>query len=338
MKKQILILWLVLISTMVYSQLNVDSLVQVGIRYHDDGQYNKAIEAYKTALEIEPNSPLVNYEIAMTYMSVNDYDNSIKHSDKVIELNDKYLLQTYILKGTCLDNMGKTEESISLFKKGIRKFGDHHLLYYNLGLNYYNLKEYDKAEDALTKAINTKPDHPSSHLLLGYVMANKNQKVKSILCLHYFLFLEPGSERSKTAYTLMQEQFSGNVEKNKENPKELTIYIDPNQSDSEFESAEMMISLLEVSKSLDENKEKSEDEMFIENTKSFFLILGELNKKKNKGLWWDFYVPIFYEFAQSGHIDTYCYYISQSSIEAAIEWLENNEKKTNEFGDWLKEQ
>lgn len=338
MKKQILVLALVLISTLVYSQLKVDSLVQVGIRYHDDGQYNKAIEAYKTALEIEPNSPLVNYEIAMTYMSVKDYDNSIKHSDKVIELNDNYLLQTYILKGTCLDNMGKTEESISLFKKGIRKFGDHHLLYYNLGLNYYNLKEYDKAEEALTKAINTKPDHPSSHLLLGFVMADKNQKVKSILCLHYFLFLEPGSERSETAYTLMHEQLSGNVSRDKEKPNDIHIFVDPNQSDSEFRPALVMISMLEASKSLDKNKEKSEEEMFIENTKSLFLFLGELNKKKNKGLWWDFYIPTFYEFAQSGHIDTYCYYISQSSNDAAIEWLKNNEKKINEFGDWLKEQ
>jgi tetratricopeptide (TPR) repeat protein len=166
MKKQILILGLILISTLIYSQTDIDSLVQIGIKYHDNGQYDKAIETYKTALEIEPNSALINYEIAMTYMYAKDYKNAVKHSDKVIETNDKFLLQAYITKGSCLDYLGKTKESIKLYEKGIKEFGDHYLLYYNLGYTYYNLKEYDKAEEALINAINTKSDHASSHLLL----------------------------------------------------------------------------------------------------------------------------------------------------------------------------
>ncbi len=338
MKKQILILGLVLISTVTYSQVNVDSLVQVGIQYHDNGQFDQAIETYKIALEIEPNSTMINYEIAMTYMYAKDYKNSIKHSDKVIELNDKYVLQAYITKGSCLDYLGKTKESIKLFEQGIKKFGDNHLLYYNLGYNYYNLKEYDKAEEALVNAINTKFDHASSHLLLGYLMSDKNQKVQSILCLHYFLFLEPNSARAKIAYNLLQKQFGGNVEKDKDKPDQINIYLDPNQSETEFGAAELMISMLEASKSLEENEGKSDDDMFIENTTSFFKILGELKKKKNTGLWWDFYIPLFYVIAKSEHIDTYCYYISQSSNASAVKWLRENDYKISDFNKWLSEQ
>lgn len=338
MKKQVLIIGLVLISTLIYSQINVDSLVQKGIQCHDNGQFDKAIETYKTALEIEPNSPLINYEIAMTYMYAKDYINSIKHSDKVIDLNDKYILPAYITKGSCLDYMGKTQESIQLFEEGIKKFGDNHLLYYNLGCNYYNLKEYDKAEQALINAIKTKSDHASSHLLLGYLMTNKSQKVQSLLCLHYFLFLEAKSERAKTAYNLLQKQFGGNVERDKDKPDHLNIFVDPNQSENEFGAGNLMISMLEATKSLEENKGKSEDELFIENTTSFFKILGELKKKKNTGLWWDFYVPFFYDIAKSEHIDTYCYYISQSSSDTARDWLKSNETEIYEFNKWLKEQ
>lgn len=338
MKKQVLIIGLVLISTLIYSQINVDSLVQKGIQYHDNGQFDKAIETYKTALEIEPNSPMINYEIAMTYMYAKDYINSIKHSDKVIDLNDKYILPAYITKGSCLDYMGKTQESIQLFEEGIKKFGDNHLLYYNLGCNYYNLKEYDKAEQALINAIKTKSDHASSHLLLGYLMTNKSQKVQSLLCLHYFLFLEAKSERAKTAYNLLQKQFGGNVERDKDKPDHLNIFVDPNQLENEFGAGNLMISMLEATKSLEENKGKSEDELFIENTTSFFKILGELKKKKNTGLWWDFYVPFFYDIAKSEHIDTYCYYISQSSSDTARDWLKSNETEIFEFNKWLKEQ
>ena len=338
MKKHFLIFGLLLLSTFLYSQISVDSLVEVGIQYHDNGEFIQAIETYKTALEIEPNSPLVNYEIALTYMYSGDYQNAIKHSDKVIKRNDKYLLQAYLVKGSCLDYLGKTKESIKLFKKGIKKFGDDHLLYYNLGYNYYNIKEFDKAEEAFIKAINTKANHASSHLFLGYLMYEKNQRVQSLLSLHFFLLLEPNSERSQNAYNLLQSQLSGGVEKNQEEPGKIDIFLSPDQLKSEFGTIDMMITILEASKSLEENEGKSDDQMFIENTTSFFKILGEHKTKENTGFWWDFYVPFFYLIAESEHIDTYCYYISQSTKETAVDWLKENEKRVTDFAKWLSEE
>ncbi|HQA86502.1 MAG TPA: tetratricopeptide repeat protein [Bacteroidales bacterium] len=338
MKKYFLIFGLLLLSTFLYSQISVDSLVEVGIQYHDNGEFIQAIETYKTALDIEPNSPLVNYEIALTYMYSGDYQNAIKHSDKVIKRNDKYLLQAYLVKGSCLDYLGKTKESIKLFKKGIKKFGDDHLLYYNLGYNYYNIKEFDKAEEAFIKAINTKANHASSHLFLGYLMYEKNQRVQSLLSLHFFLLLEPNSERSQNAYNLLQSQLSGGVERNQEEPGKIDIFLSPDQLKSEFGTIDMMITILEASKSLEENEGKSDDQLFIENTTSFFKILGEHKTKENTGFWWDFYVPFFYLIAESEHIDTYCYYISQSTKETAADWLKENEKRVTDFAKWLSEE
>jgi len=338
MKKHFLIFGLLLLSTFLYSQISVDSLVEVGIQYHDNGEFVQAIETYKTALEIEPNSPLVNYEIALTYMYSGDYQNAIKHSDKVIKRNDKYLLQAYLVKGSCLDYLGKTKESIKLFKKGIKKFGDDHLLYYNLGYNYYNIKEFDKAEKAFIKAINTKANHASSHLFLGYLMYEKKQRVQSLLSLHFFLLLEPNSERSQNAYNLLQSQLSGGVERNQEEPGKIDIFLSPDQLKSEFGTIDVMITILEASKSLEENEGKSDDQMFIENTTSFFKILGEHKTKENTGFWWDFYVPFFYLIAESEHIDTYCYYISQSTKETAADWLKENEKRVTDFAKWLSEE
>jgi tetratricopeptide (TPR) repeat protein len=271
-------------------------------------------------------------------MYAGDYQNAIKHSDKVIKKNDKYLLQAYLVKGSCLDYLGKTKESIKLFKKGIKKFGDDHLLYYNLGYNYYNIKEFDKAEEAFIKAINTKANHASSHLFLGYLMYEKNQRVQSLLSLHFFLLLEPNSERSQNAYNLLQSQLSGGVEKNQEEPGKIDIFLSPDQLKSEFGTIDMMITILEASKSLEENEGKSDDQMFIENTTSFFKILGEHKTKENTGFWWDFYVPFFYLIAESEHIDTYCYYISQSTKETAVDWLKENEKRVTDFAKWLSEE
>lgn len=337
MKRQILIIGLLLFSTLIYSQNKVDSLVNIGIEYHDKGEYDKAIETYKAALKIDPKSALANYEIAMTYMYAKEYKKAIKHCDIVIKMNDKYLLPAYITKASSLNNLGKTEESRAMFIESIEKFGDNHLLYYNLALNYYKTKEYKEAEQAVINAIRTKTSHSGSHLLLGQMMFEQGLKSQSLLCLHYFLFLEPNTERSRTAYNLLQKQFNGNVKADKDKPNTFNININSIETETEFSHADLMISMLEATKTIEENENKSEDEMFIENTKLFFNILGELKKEDNKGLWWDYYIPFFDEIANSEHIDTYCYYISKSSNRRASDWLKENQDKQKEFATWLKE-
>lgn len=336
MKKLYLLIGLVLFPFFLSAQTNIDSLIKQGVYYHDAGEYDKAIDLYKQALNINPNSDAANYEIAMTYMYAKDYEKSIQYSDKVIELNKNNVLSAYITKGSSLDYLGKTDESIKIFEKALKKFDDNYLLYYNLGYDYYKIKNYSKAEDAFTKAIKLNANHASSHLLLGYMMSDQKRNIESLLCLHYFLFLEPNTERSKTAFRLLNDQFGGNVKPDKEKPNQINISLSTDQMDSEFGPANLMISLLEASKSTEENKNKTEDQLFIENTKSFFNVLGELKKKKNKGLWWDFYVPFFNDIANSDHIDTYCYYIAQSSKESAKDWLRNNNPKIVVFDQWLK--
>jgi hypothetical protein len=336
MAKLILILSFVFFSPVLVAQTRVDSLVTQGIAYYNKGEFSKAIEFHKQAATIDPNSALVNSEMAMTYLSLKDYDNAILHSDKVIALNGKYLLSAYLTKGSSLDNMGKTEESIGVFENGIKQFGGHYLLYYNLAFNLYKIKNYDKAEEALINGIRTKSNHASSHLLLGYVMADQHLKSQSLLSLHYFLFLEPDSERAKTAFALLKNQFGGDVKRDDNKPNQVNIFLDPNESGDEFGPADLMISMLAASKSLDENKAKTESALFIENTASFFKVLGELKKKKNKGLWWDFYIPFYYDLAKSEHIDTYCYFISKSTNTEANQWINSNPAKVEKFNTWIK--
>jgi tetratricopeptide (TPR) repeat protein len=336
MKKKFMLIGFILFTNILFGQNKVDSLIKQGIKCHDLRQYISAIDFYKKALEIEPNSSKANYEIAMTYMYTGDYEKSIKHSDIVINLNDEHLLMAITTKGSSLDCLGRTDESIKLFKEGIKKFGDNYLLYYNLGCDYYSKKDYDNALEALQNAIKAKRDHASSHLMLGYVMAGLNKKVQSLLCLHYFLFLEPGSERSKTAYKLLQQQFLGNVEKDKDKQNHVNIFMDPNQKDKEFGTADLLLSMMGAATTFEPHKGKTEDEIFIDNTKSLFHFLGEVKKKENVGLWWDTYVPFFASLAESENMEAYCYYISKSSNAKAVDWLKNNSDKVDRFTKWMR--
>jgi tetratricopeptide (TPR) repeat protein len=320
------------------AQDSVESLVQEGIGYHDNGDYRQALASYAKALELAPNSSLVHYEMALTYMYAKDYEKALEHSEIVISNNDKYMLEAIMTKGSCLDYLGRTRESISLFEKAIKKYGANHLLYYNLGFDYYRLKNFEKSEAAFVNAIGTKITHPSSHLLLAYQMKENREKIKAILGLHFFLLLEPHTPRAKDAYAALMELTAGNVKQTEGKPNQIEIFYNPNSSSSkEFGPAELMISMLQASNTTEENKSKSKEDLFVSNTTSLFKILGELKKKKNKGLWWDTYIPFFAKLADSPHMETYCYHISRSSNDMAVQWLKNNADKTEALNKWLKE-
>ncbi len=334
MKNLLLILCFLLLALNCYAQEEIDSLAYEGIKLHDKGEYEKAIEIYKKALAIDSLSAGINYEMAVTYMSLKDYDNVIKHSDIVIAQNNQNLMHAYIAKASALDYMGRTKESIAVFEEVIEKFGDYYLLHYNLAYSCYNIKEYEKAEKALINAISSNSYHGSSHFLLGFLMANLGNKTKSLLCLHYFLLLEPNTERSKTAYNLLQEQFNGNVEQDAHEPNKFNVFMNSNSKDTVFRSIDLMISLLEATKTIETNKDKSEEELFVENTKTFFDMLGNKNDEKKYGIWWNLYIPFFNELAKSDYLETYCYYISQSSNEKAAEWVEEHDEEVEEFLKW----
>lgn len=316
-----------------YAQTNeLQNFVNKGVELYDNGDYNGAVEQYKKALEIDKKSSLANYEISMTYLALKDYEKAIEHSDNIISAKSDYMEQAYILKGSALDLMGKPKEAINTYNKGIKKFPNNHLLYYNLGYTSYNLNEYKDAEIALQNAVKINPSHASSHLLLGYVMSDQGYRVKSLLAVYNFLLLEPKGKRALNAYELLNSELKRGVKK--ENDKSTSITLSDNKESDEFKAAELMLSLLEASKSLEENEKKTEYELFSENTKSFFSILGEL-KKNNKGFWWNYYVDFFYSLKENKHVEAFSYYITQSKEDEKITiWLNENKEKVDALSVW----
>lgn len=335
-----IILCLALLSININSaQDEILDLVEQGIVYHDLGSYEKAIETYKKALEIDKNSPLVNYEIALTYFYNNDCKKAIKHSDIVIDNDGDHVKESIITKGSCLEILGKTRQSINLFKKALETYDDEILIYYNLALNYYKLKDFENAEKYVTQGIAVQTEHASSHLLLGYLNFDNNKRVQSLLNLHYFLFLEPGSARSPQAAGMIQSMMSHNVTIDKDQPNTINISFSASSetgSDDDFGAAEMMLSLLEASKAIEENEGKTDDDLFIENTSSFFSMLGELQDEKKTGIYWEHYIPFFNNLAKSDHMPAYCHYVMQSTNESSNVWLTANEEAFEAFGQWLR--
>jgi tetratricopeptide (TPR) repeat protein len=305
-----------------------NNFITEGIKMHDKGDYTGAIEMYKKALQSDKNSIHAHYELASSYLSLKDYANTLKHADKVIARNQDYVDQAYILKGSALDLSGRKTEAVQAYKAALKKFPKNHLLYYNLALTSFNLKNYTDAEAALINALKLNPLHASSHFLLGMCMLAQEKRVQASLALYNFLLMEPKTKRSASALMALEDEW-----KNAGHAKPSSKTSGGKKTDDEFGTATLMMDMLEAAKKNESNKNKPAIALFAENSHTLFTILGE-EKKDKKGFWWNFYVDYFYTLAKNNHTEALCYYIMQSRDDRYEVWLKDNLTKMETFSEW----
>ncbi len=343
MNQKLVLFFLCSLPLFSFGQNTIDSLVSEGISLHDKGEYEKAIATYEKALLLDSLSGTVNYEIALSYMSLKEYEKAIIYVEKIPESDSRDMLQGIVLKGSALDMLGRSEESISFFEEMIEKGFEDYLLYYNLAITQLKLGKQEDSEMNLINALSFNINHASSHLILARLQSDKRNPVQALLATYYFLFLEPNTQRAIEAFQLMEENYGRNVEKD---GKESTIKYSPDE-ESPFSPIELQISLLSLSSQLLDDVdlgvdiviEKDEKKEFLNKTGSFFDAFKTVKKKKREeDIWWTFYVPFYESLAKSDHLETFCNYISMSVYEGSANWLEENESKLDEFSQWLQEE
>ena len=331
--KHLFVLIGLFLTASVFAQSDVERLVAEGTQLHDQGKYSDAIIKYKEALSIDKNSTVANYELSYTYMTMENYADAIIYSKKVIDQKSDNLAPAYCVLGTSLDMQGNPAEAIKAYEKGLKKFPKDDMLNYNLALTTFKTGDYVKAEKAAINSIMARPTHGSSHLVLANVMSAKNERVKAVLPLYYFLLLEPNSKRSLVNLEFLKKLLGQGVEKSGE--KNININVPESKNESkEWMVGELTIGMLAATKYTAENEGKTENQIFVENTKSLFSVLDE-SRKKNTGLWWDLYVNRFGNLVKSNNVEAFGYYILQSSNSSEVDkWIQDNLDKMKQFLEW----
>lgn len=322
---------------------NVDSLINQGVEFHDQGDYGKAISHYEKALEFEPNNTIALAEKAFSLLALKEYGQSIKVCKQAIKSNpeSKGLKFVYTTYGNALDASEKPKKAVELYNQGIEQFPDYYQLCYNKGVTLSGLQKYDEALLSFQESVSLNPQHASSHNAIGRILMMNNSNIPSLLAFGRFFVIEPQGGRAKSNLPFVQKIMTANVEKTGKNS--ITINIDENslsdanQEETKANNFGMASLILSTSAALDydeDNKDKSEVELF----RSKFETLCSLFKdvqNDNFGFYWEYYVPYFIEMLDQDMIETFSYIVYASSENQEVKkWLDENRTEIDSFYDW----
>jgi len=346
MKKPILILMFALTCNIAFGQNKVEAekLVEEGTAYHDKGDYDGAISRYDKALELDKDNLLALAEKALSLLSSQKYEESIKYCRRAIEAHsgENGLKTVYVTFGNATDALKKTDKSIEIYDEGIKQFPGYYQLYFNKGITLWSVKKYDDALMCFQTSAKLNPKHASSHNAIARLSKNTENRIAALLAYCRFFVLEPESNRAKENLESVRKLMKANVEET--GKKSVSISINPDllggttstgkSTENSFSITDMILSM-ETALDFDKkNKKKTEIERFTMKLETMCSSLKEI-ENKNHGFFWDYYVPYFIEMKDRKLIETFSYIVFATSTDPDVaKWLKSNKAEIDKFYEW----
>jgi tetratricopeptide (TPR) repeat protein len=136
--------------------------------YERTGQTQKALEAYKRAIEMDNYNNMARFNLANLYYRLGQMDMAEATFKKVMEQEPDYA-ETYYSLGLLYAELNRNTEAISQLRKALDLNIDNPRVYYNLGLLYQNGQSPEKAAEIFEKGLQRYPGHENLLYAMAYL-------------------------------------------------------------------------------------------------------------------------------------------------------------------------
>lgn len=122
-----------------------------GIKHDEKGKNDKALEAYKKAVSIDPEFAFAWDNLGLCYRRANDYDKAIECYNKSLEI-DPYGTTPLQCKAVAYEYKKDYGQAAKTYLKLIEGYPDNPEGYYGAGRAFYFAEDYEKGCDYMFKA------------------------------------------------------------------------------------------------------------------------------------------------------------------------------------------
>jgi len=179
MKKTIAFILILIANTALFAAPNstknakaddVKKLVDQGVQFHEQGQYDEAIAKYKEAEKKDPKNALVKYEMAFTYHAKHDLDKALTYAKAATKLKTSGIEENlYSLLGSIYDEKGMADSALAVYREGFQKTPNSANIPYNATITYMRKNNADSAYAWIKRSINNTRTHEGSYYYTGFL-------------------------------------------------------------------------------------------------------------------------------------------------------------------------
>ena len=146
---------------------------------HSKGNYDRALEDYSQAIELDPKYALAFVNRGIVYGNMGDFDRAIENYDRAIELDPK---SVYAFINRCDAYQGKKsyDRAIKDCHQAAQMAPDNAVVFMSRGTAYRLLKQYDQAIQDFDRAIVLDPNNAYAFLNRGDSYSEKELHDRAI--------------------------------------------------------------------------------------------------------------------------------------------------------------
>lgn len=148
----------------------VKELVDQGVQFHEQGQFDEAIAKYKQAEKKDPKNALVKYEMAFTYHAKRDLDKALTYAKAATKLKTEGIEENlFSLLGSIYDEKGMADSALAIYREGFMKSPNSANIPYNAAITYMRKNNADSAYAWIKHSINNTRTHEGSYYYAGFL-------------------------------------------------------------------------------------------------------------------------------------------------------------------------
>lgn len=163
------------------------SMMTAGRNYLDQGDYTNAIVAFKKAEAILPTDADVHLDLAISYLSAGQGEESVREAEEVLKL-EQNSAAAYFVKGSAYIRLANFEEAVKAMENTRRVEPGVTATLFQLGIAHMGLKQWDAAIAAFREGLALEPNrlHTAVHYLLSQALirSGKPEEGNQELQLH----------------------------------------------------------------------------------------------------------------------------------------------------------
>ncbi len=163
----------------------------LGVSYQNRKDYVKAIEAYKRAIELDPNYIEAYNNLGILYQEIGDDHSAYETYQRLINVNPDYE-KVYNNLGLLFYQRGQYGEALEAFQKALTINPKNLESYLNLGVIYKKQGQWEKAVSSYQKALSINPLHKETHYNIGLLYEQRGEIELAVG--HYQKFIQLASQ------------------------------------------------------------------------------------------------------------------------------------------------